>query len=113
MHNYTTGGAKGIPPFIFNEIRAWLSYAKDRRNLCFWRDRSGNEVDFIIGDSTAVEVKSSGFVHQDHLKGLRLLGDEIPIEKIVVSRDTTQRKIGDISILPWTLFLEQLLSGRF
>jgi len=82
---------------VLNEITAWLSYTGDRRTVTFWRDRQGHEVDFIIGDTCAIEVKASTLVHEKHLKGIKLLSEEINLKhKIVVSRDSQPRQIGDI-----------------
>lgn len=100
--------------FIFMEIKAWLSYSKDRRPLTFWRDRAGNEVDFIIGDTTAIEVKSSEMVHSGHIKGLRLLSGEVPFDhRVIVSRDSRRREMDGITVMPWELFLDELWSGNY
>ena len=99
---------------ILNEIIAWKSYRRDRREITFWRDYSGNEVDFLIGDDTAIEVKGSGNVHQGHLKGLKTLSEEITLkQKIVVSMDPQPRLAGDIRILPWNIFLDELWGDQF
>lgn len=44
--------------FISLEIRAYLSYKRINEPLQYWRTRS-HEVDFLIGDVLAVEVKSA------------------------------------------------------
>lgn len=99
---------------ILNEIIAWLHYSRDRRSVTFWRDRSGHEVDFLIGDSCAIEVKGSKMVQNKHLNGLILLAEEIPLKhKIVVSLDLNPRIIGDIRILPWKIFFEELWAGVY
>ena len=53
---------KAFEHCIYNEIRAFLAYTKDNRQLTYWRDRHGHEVDFIIGDDTCIEVKSTAEV---------------------------------------------------
>lgn len=115
-------GRKGIRPhtdlfgklfehLIFTELAAFLSYARDRRPLSFWRDQNGNEVDFLIGDEIAIEVKGTRMVTNRHLKGLRFFSEEInPRKKIVVSMDPSPRKTGEIDILPWSVFLHRLWS---
>lgn len=45
--------------FIYCELRSFLEYTSDFRELTFWRSRNGDEVDFIIGDDIAIEVKST------------------------------------------------------
>lgn len=100
--------------FIYNELRAYLSYNHDNRPLSFWRDRYGNEVDFIIGDEIAIEVKASHMVTGKHLKGLRLISEEIHFKyKIVVSMDPTPRLIDDILVLPYREFLSRLWNHIF
>ncbi len=105
---------KALEQFIFTEIRAYLSYAGDRRQLTFWRSRSGYEVDFLIGDDTAIEVKATDLVTGKHLKGLRALAEEKQFaNRIVVSLDSSPRDIGDVSVLPVHRFLENLWAKTY
>jgi predicted AAA+ superfamily ATPase len=99
---------------VFTELRAFLSYTKDRRELSFWRDRYGHEVDFILGDSTAIEVKATETVSEKHLGNIRLLSEEVAFKHaLIVSLDSHPRKIGNLLILPWQRFLEELWAGKF
>lgn len=99
---------------IFTELRAWLEYTRDTRPLTFWRDYNGHEVDFIIGDEIAIEVKSSELVVDKHCKCLRILSKELPMQKkIVVSMDPAPRLLTDIEILPWHEFLTRLWDGTY
>ena len=50
---------KAMEHFVYIELRSWLDYSNDVRDLSFWRTRDNREVDFIIGDDTAIEVKAS------------------------------------------------------
>jgi len=94
---------------VFCEIRALLSYSRDGRPLTFWRDRSGRKVDFLIGDTIAVEVRGTKMVQSKHLKGLKVLSEEIDLKhKIVVSLDPAPRTIDGIRILPWKQFFQEL-----
>ena len=105
---------KVFEQLVHNEIRTFLSYTRDDRSLSFWRDSSGNEVDFIIGDEIAVEVKASNLVNAKHLKGIRRLSEEIAFKKrIVVSLDPNPRQIDDILILPYDEFFSRLWSREF
>ncbi len=46
------------------------------------------EVDFIIGNDLAIEVKATSLVTSKHLNGLKALGEEFNFKhKIVVSLD--------------------------
>lgn len=104
--------------FVATEIRACLHYRGDRRELRFWRSTSGFEVDFLIGDQTAVEVKGTEMVSEKHLRGLRALDEESAPggtlalkHKIVVSLDPRVRTLEGVSILPWREFLQRLWAG--
>jgi predicted AAA+ superfamily ATPase len=105
---------KSFEHFIFTELRAWLDYVGDRRPLSFWRDYAGHEVDFIIGDEIAIEVKSTEQATGKHLKGLRMFAEDVRVKRsIIVSTDAAPRKIGNIEILPWKEFLTRLWSGAY
>ncbi len=98
--------------FIAMELRAYLSYQRMRDPLCFWRSKHGDEVDFIIGDQLAIEVKSSDQVKDKHLKGLTRFAEEGLCKRyILVSQDPTARKINQIETLHWQDFLKQLWNG--
>ncbi len=104
---------KAFEHFIALELRAYLSYSRRSEKLSFWRSQSGMEVDFIVGDSLAIEVKSSESVSDRSLKGLRAFEEEgIAQRYVVVSREKVRRKIGQIEILPWKEFLELLWDDR-
>ncbi len=100
---------KSLEHFIFTELKAYLSYRKDNRPLSFWRSKSGYEVDFLIADEIAIEVKATELVTEKHLSGLKALSEDIPLKKlIVVSLDKSPRKLGKIGILPVKEFLKRL-----
>ena len=100
--------------FIILEVRAYLSYSRKRFDMAYWRSTSQYEVDLVIGDKVAIEIKSTELVQDKHLKGLRALKEEKLIEKyIVVSLDLAERVTRDnIKILPWKKFLEKLWKGE-
>ena len=103
---------KALEHFIFTEITAYLSYRNDKRPLSFWRSTSGYEVDFLVGDEIAIEVKGTENVSEKHLSGLKALSEEMPLKrKIVVSMDSAPRRIGTIDVLPVGHFLRELWEG--
>lgn len=80
-------------------------------------DRSSDgkrEVDFLIGDDVAIEVKSTKTVTDKHLTSLRELKEEgIFSSYIVISREESPRMLSDgILILPWKEFLARLWNGE-
>lgn len=100
--------------FIFTELCAYLSYRKDKRPLTFWRATSKQEVDFLIGDEVAIEVKGTELVTEKHLTGLKALSEEIHFKhQIVVSMDSHPRKIGNIMVMPVRHFLNAMWNNEF
>jgi uncharacterized protein len=96
--------------FIYHELYAHSKYSEKDYAISYWRTTSQLEVDFILGDhEVAVEVKGTSNVQLRHLKGLKSFAEEYTVKRlIVVSDDPLERKIGDISVIPWKQFLEQL-----
>lgn len=99
--------------FIAMELRAYLSYSRKKLPLCFWRTSAWHEVDFLIGNQIAIEVKSTKKVANKHLKGLRYLMEENKVEKYyLISFDPIALKTDAIHVLPWKKFLNDLWSGN-
>ena len=97
---------------VFCELRARLAYDRDARPLTFWRTTDGSEVDFVVGDSVAIEVKASGAVTRRDLTGLRRLAEEVPLRRrIVVCGESAPRIVAGIELLPVTDFLAALWDG--
>ena len=99
--------------FIFQELHAHSRYTGLGHPIAFWRTSSGIEVDFILGDhQVAVEVKSTGNVQPRHLRGLKAFAEEYRVDtSLLVSNEPIERRIGDIQILPWKVFLSRLWDG--
>jgi uncharacterized protein len=69
-------------------------------------------VDFIIGDHTAIEVKAKSAVSPSDLRGLRALGDERGMKRLVcVSLERSRRQSDGVAILPVGRFLDELWTG--
>jgi uncharacterized protein len=100
--------------FIYQELYAHSKYSNLDYAISYWRTTSQIEVDFILGaHQVAIEVKGTNNVQTRHLKGLRSFAEEYPVQQlIVVSTDPVARIIGNISVLPWKLFLEKLWDGK-
>jgi len=105
---------KSFEHYILMELIAFRSFNRKRFDITYWRTKSGYEVDFILGDNVAIEVKISEQVHKQDLKGLIAFCEEHPkMKAYVISQDQKPRqlKINDkltISILPWKDFLKKL-----
>jgi len=94
---------------IAMELKAYLSYRRKKESLTFWRSKHGFEVDFLIGDHTAIEVKATKRIAAKHLKGLRALAEEKIFKNFfLVSQDPIAFKKEGISVIPWQTFLKKL-----
>ena len=82
--------------------------------LSYWRTKSGQEVNFIVGDAeTAIEVKGAARVDQADLRGLAAFSEEYkPRRALLVCNESTPRQAGKILVLPWRIFMEKLWSGE-
>lgn len=99
--------------YVFHELKACADY-RSAGGICYWRSVSGFEVDFILSDHTAVEVKASAIVSGQDLKGLKALREEKKLKRyILVCFEKEERSVDGIQILPWTLFLDKLCSGAY
>ena len=82
--------------------------------LEYWRTSSQFEVDIILArGEVAIEIKSTSFVKDRHLKGLRAFKEEHKSKYMLVSQDPKPRKTSDgILILPWKDFLDDLWANK-
>jgi predicted AAA+ superfamily ATPase len=102
---------EALEAYVFHELRAWIDYG-GRGTLHYWRTTSGFEVDFILNESVAIEVKAKPRVGGHDLKGLRAIADDTPVaRRLVVSLEERPRKVDGIEILPWRQFLAMLWDG--
>ena len=99
--------------FIGQELRAFVDYTR-QEGLHYWRSTSGFEVDFILADSVAIEVKGKSTLRNDDLKGLKALKEEKKCKTyILVNLEERPSTIDGIQVLPWKNFLEQLWGRKF
>ncbi len=99
--------------YMFHELASYSDYAA-AVPLAYWRSTSNFEVDFVIGDETAVEVKAKNPVAERDLRGLRALREEKRLKHyVMVCLETRPRVVDGIEIVPWKEFLERLWEGDF
>ncbi|MBA7528039.1 hypothetical protein ES705_20222 [subsurface metagenome] len=101
--------------FIAMELRSYISYRRIKKNLTYWRTKTGIEVDFLVGTEAAIEVKSGSRVSDRHLKGLRALAEEGIITSLFfISFDELDRRTDDgIRVLHWRTFLQEMWADSF
>jgi len=104
---------EALETYLMHELTSHSDYVS-QESLGYWRSTTGFEVDFIIGDHTAVEVKAKENVSLQDLKSLRALAEEKQLKRyLCVSLEPRARKIEGISVLPLTDFLEALWNEEF
>ena len=68
-----------LESFVYSEIAKAIGHFGDHLHLCHYRDKNGNEVDFVVedfaGNVVGLEVKSSASVSAADFRGLRCLAD--------------------------------------
>jgi len=100
--------------FIINEIRAYLMYRQKRMKMYFWRNTSKHEVDVVIDQILAIEIKSAKKINSSHLHGLKALQEEKIVEKyFIISNDSIERTEEEIDFYPWEIFLKKLWNNEF
>ena len=105
---------KTFEHFIYMELSSCLSYFGIRESLSYWRSKSGLEVDFIIGDEIAIEVKSTNNISKRDIKGLKAISEEKAWKyKLIVSRDKQKIFEDNIQNVPWQIFLKKLWKGDY
>ncbi|MBN1905991.1 MAG: DUF4143 domain-containing protein [Deltaproteobacteria bacterium] len=104
---------KSFEQFICMELRAYLSYKRSKSPLSYRRSTHGNEVDFLIGEDVAIEVKSSQRVTPSDDKGLKALNEEEKYKDLyLISQDPVASKNENINTIHWEDFLEKLWQGK-
>lgn len=99
--------------YLMHELTSYRDYLSGQP-LSYWRSTSGFEVDFVISDHTAVEVKAKENLSLSDIKPLRALAEEKLLKRyICVSLEPRRRTIEGINILPVRDFLQELWSGEY
>jgi predicted AAA+ superfamily ATPase len=95
--------------YVHHELRSYVDYRR-QGSLCYWRSKSGFEVDFILDDQTAIEVKAKARVGQRDLKGIRALMEEVNLRRYqVVCLEPHPRHLDDgVEIWPWEQWIQRL-----
>jgi predicted AAA+ superfamily ATPase len=80
----------------------------------YWRSTTGFEVDFIIGDHTAIEVKAKKNVSPQDLRSLKALAEESNLKHyLCVSLEPRSRTVDRMVIIPYAEFLNNLWNGHY
>jgi len=99
--------------YLMHELSSYSHYVSGEA-LGYWRSTSGFEVDFVLGDHTAIEVKAKENVSAQDLRALRALAEENMVKRyLCVCLEPRQRVVEGIAVLPFKTFLEALWAGEF
>lgn len=101
---------------VASHLRAWSDYSTEKHQICFWRTRSGVEVDFIVYGPQgfwAIEVKNAQHVSNTDIKGLNtFLVDYPEAQAILLYRGTECFRRGKVLCMPCELFLRNLIPNQ-
>lgn len=105
---------KAFEHFIFTEMTAHAAYSGLDYEINFWRTKAGLEVDFVLErGEVAIEVKGTSRVDNRDLRPLVAFVEEYaPPKALVVCNERTERVSGQIRIVPWNIFLQELWAGE-
>lgn len=99
--------------YLMHELTSYSDYVSGEA-LSYWKSTSGFEVDFIIGDHTAVEVKGKQNLSTSDLKPLHALSEEKKLKHYVcVSLEPRRRIVEGVTVLPYKDFLEALWNREY
>lgn len=104
---------EAMETYVLHELKSYTDYVSGEP-LAFWRSKSGFEVDFILGDHTAIEIKASENIATNDLKSLKALAEERKLKRyLCVSLETRRRQVGEVTILPVKEFLDNLWNEAY
>ena len=104
---------RSFEQWIGIELRAWLGYRRRRDELCYWRSVYQHEVDFVVGDHTAIEAKATHKVTARDLRGLQAIAEEGRRRRLLlVSEDRIEARHGAIRCIPWQMFVAELWADK-
>ena len=102
---------EGFETYLMHELVCHRDY-RSGEPLSFWRSASGFEVDFIVGDHTAIEAKAKAHLGPQDVRSLMALAEERRLKRyLCVSLEPRTRKVGPVTVLPLQEFLDSLWDG--
>jgi len=105
-----------LETLIGQHLRAWCDYSQGNHKLYYWQTRSKMEIDFIVhGESGlyAFEVKNSTKVKPEHLKALKIFGEDYPMsQRFLLYRGNQRDHHEGIFCIPCEEFLRKLVPDK-
>ena len=107
---------QALEGLVGQHLKAWIAYSGEKRELFFWRTRSGVEVDFIVYGTDgifALEAKNTGSIRPQDLHNLKSFHNEYPESRLFLLYRGKERFLRDnILCLPCEEFLAGLIPDR-
>ncbi len=104
---------KAFESYFFHELKTFCDY-NNIKDLHFWRTQSQDEVDFIIDNKVAVEVKASKIFKKEHIKSLIKLRDENMISGyyvVYLGKTLVLEDYPWVRVINYQEFLKSLYAG--
>ena len=117
LEGRTSEFGKAFENWVFHELSTYVNYTYENTydtRLSYWT-KGQTEVDFIIGDRVAIEVKSASDITARHTKGLLKLAAVHPQFEtlVIVCRERVARQLDNgILVLPYQEFVRRLWDGE-
>ncbi|MGH9459669.1 MAG: ATP-binding protein [Vicinamibacteria bacterium] len=104
---------RALEHLVFLELRSFLDYGRRDEPLTYWRSRSQFEVDFVVGNEIAIEVKGKSRVSPRDYRGLNALAEEVALARRIVVCHEPRRRVDEsgVEIVPVGEFLQNLWNG--
>jgi predicted AAA+ superfamily ATPase len=100
---------KSLEHWFYMELCAYKSYRNLKIPLYFWRSQDHYEVDFILNDLVAIEVKATKKISQEDFRGINALKEEaLPLQYYIISNDPVDAVKDGVSCLHWRTFMDRL-----
>jgi predicted AAA+ superfamily ATPase len=97
---------------VLNEARAYSEYRAKGVDFRYWHSKSGFEVDLLLNEEVAIEVKAKETIGERDLKGLLALSEEKKARRLIcIYLGKFPQKIGVVEVLPYADFLRRLWDG--
>ncbi len=105
---------KALEQLVFLELRKAIEYQRLDTVLSYWRTRTQLEVDFLLDDRIAIEVKATRRVSPADTRSLRAISEELNVQKrLLVCHEPCPRQTEDgIDVVPVAEFCQQLWEGE-
>ncbi|MCB1215349.1 MAG: DUF4143 domain-containing protein, partial [Deltaproteobacteria bacterium] len=99
--------------YLFHELKTFVDYTQSG-SLAYWRSTSQFEVDFILNDSVAIEVKAKKNLSPRDFKAMKALKEEKRFAHyLLVCLEERARSVEGIKVLPWQDFIKKLWARDF